>query len=120
VTSQLKSTLFALACVLAISTGQVLFKEAARAISHAGSIFAQRPLAILLVALAIYGGATLAWIYLLRITELSKVYPIMALSFVFVPLAARAFFGEEITPLYWAGIFLIASGVALIAFASRP
>lgn len=72
------------------------------------------------MALAIYGTATLAWIYLLRTTELSKVYPIMALSFVFVPLAARAFFGEEITPLYWVGIFLIVFGVGLIAFAGRP
>lgn len=102
--------LAALACVVMISAGQLLFKVVAGRLADGGiaamSVFA--------LALAIYGTATIAWIFVLRHAQLSSVYPLMALSFVFVPLGSRILLGESIAPQYWAGVALLLGGLLLI------
>jgi drug/metabolite transporter (DMT)-like permease len=102
----------ALACVVMISTGQLLFKMvAARLAADAISVGAVR---LFLVAMAIYGIATIAWIFVLRYVPLSNAYPLMAMSFILVPLGSRIVFGETLAPLYWAGVALLVAGVFLI------
>ena len=79
----------------------------------AGHLDFRRPLAdpqglaILAVALAIYGVATLLWVAVLRNAPLSRIYPIMALSFVLTPLGGMVFLKEPISAPYWAGVMLI-------------
>lgn len=73
-----------------------------------------RALVLLAVALAVYGAATLGWILVLREAPLNRVYPIMALSFVLVPLGAHYLLGETVTPQYWAGVGLLMVGLILI------
>ena len=81
--------LLALACAIALSTGQILFKACANEMArHGGPTLAAA--AYLLVAMLIYGVTSLAWVWLLRSVELGKVYPFMALAFVLVPLGSHS------------------------------
>ncbi|MEM7088389.1 MAG: EamA family transporter [Pseudomonadota bacterium] len=61
----------------------------------------------LLTALAIYGVATIVWVYALRHIPLSQAYPVMAFSFNLVPLASFAFLGETLGLRYWIGAGMI-------------
>ena len=96
----------------------MLFKATAVAWSSEKVFFSGRVMAWLVPSLALYGFATLAWIWLLRHAELKTVYPFMALAFVIVPIGAVYFFGERITPLYCAGAALIVLGVIVTAMSS--
>lgn len=101
----------ALACVLGIAAGQVLFKMSANAASDGAGILSPKALSILIVALGVYGVTTLAWVWVLRKSELGKIYPLMALAFVFVPLGSYFILGERFAPRYFAGILLIVVGI---------
>jgi drug/metabolite transporter (DMT)-like permease len=100
--------------VLVISTGQVLFKIASGLIDPRNPLANPKGLGVLFVALTIYGAATLLWIAVLRQAPLSRVYPVMAFSFVVVPLASLFLLKEHISLSYWGGVALIVAGVALI------
>jgi len=101
-----------------MSAGQVLFKYAA---DHArGS--PNRPLFGSLIfdmnfwlALVIYGGLTLLWVWVLTRVPLSRAYPFVALAFVLTPALAALLFHERLDGWYFIGIGLVVAGVAIIA-----
>ncbi|MDG4650204.1 EamA family transporter [Roseibacterium sp. SDUM158017] len=102
-----------------ISAGQVLFKLTGGRIDGRGATGVAgilRTLAdpYLLLAFAIYGSATILWVYVLRHMPLSQAYPFMALSFVLVPLASLVVFGETLGLRYWIGAGLIVAGMVVI------
>ena len=106
-------SLSTLLCVLGISVGQLLFKQAATALPATLSLSALLQNGWLIAALALYGITTLAWVWILRHAPLHLAYPFMGLAFLNVPTLAWAFLGE---PLHWrtlAGGALIMAGVAL-------
>lgn len=109
--------LAALLCVAMISAGQVLFKSAAGSLRMAGTLFDVGTLVTIVLALAIYGAATLLWVYLLQNAPLSRLYPYMALSFVLVAIASATIFGEPIVLAQIAGLTLIVAGIVVIALA---
>lgn len=107
-----------LACVAAIVAGQVLFKAVAMRLGQAGLgglAGDARAAALLAVALVLYGGATLAWISVLRTVPLSRAYLFMSLSFVAVPLLAHFILREALSTHLLAGSLLIAAGIAVSA-----
>jgi len=110
VVQSIVSTLF---CVLGLSMGQVAFKYAANSLNQTQSIFAPKTLIILIIALLIYGITTIAWIIILRSVELGKIYPIMALAYIFVPLASLIFFKERFSINYYLGVILIMIGIVV-------
>jgi drug/metabolite transporter (DMT)-like permease len=105
-----------LACVAAVATGQILFKLAARA-SEGGGPF---PWGLfngwLFAALAVYGTATILWVWVLKTVPLNVAYPFMSLAFVVVPLAAALVLGEATDWRHLAGGALIAAGVAVASW----
>ena len=102
------------AIVITIAVGQVLFKYAANGIKSAEYFWQVSVLAPLFTAFAIYGLATLAWVWVLQSVELSRAYPFMALAFLLVPAASYFVFGERLDARYAVGILLISGGVALV------
>jgi drug/metabolite transporter (DMT)-like permease len=112
-----RQLLLALACVLAISIGQLLFKVVGNLIAT-GPALALRPVLATVAALAIYGVATLGWILLLRDVPLFRAYPYMALSFVAVPLLGLVVLAERPSPMYALGVVLIVAGVWIAARSS--
>jgi drug/metabolite transporter (DMT)-like permease len=104
-----------LGCVFVISSGQLLFKLASAHFDFRRPLADPRGLAILTLALALYAAATLVWVEVLRHAPLSRIYPIMALSFVLTPLGAMLILKEPIASTYWAGVGLILAGLVLIS-----
>lgn len=97
--------------VIAIATGQVLFKLAASAWAQGAGLTGLVQVPWFWVGLVVYGGATLMWLMLLRITPLSVAYPFFALAFVVVPLLSWCFLGEALNWRQGAGALLIVAGV---------
>lgn len=105
----------AVLCVGLIAAGQVLFKYSGSALAQAGSFLDQRVLTFMLPALALYGAATLMWISLLQHAPLNRLYPYMALSFVFVAAAGWALLGETLRAGQIMGLGLVLAGLVMIA-----
>jgi drug/metabolite transporter (DMT)-like permease len=101
--------------VAIISAGQLLFKLAAGHFDLRRPFADPQGLALLAVALAVYGFATLLWVAILRQAPLSRIYPLMALSFVLTPLGAMLVLKEPISGGYWAGVALIMAGLVVIS-----
>jgi len=49
-------------------------------------------------------------------SDISFLWPLTGLSFVFATLAARLFLNEHVTPLRWVGIVLIVFGAGIISY----
>lgn len=97
-----------------IAAGQLLFKMASeKLVTHQGKFISLAYDPIFISALAIYGSATLLWIYVLKVVPLAYAYSFMALTFVLVPILATVFLGETITLRYMMGASLIISGLLL-------
>jgi drug/metabolite transporter (DMT)-like permease len=103
-----------LVCVLAISTGQLLFKQVGLAIEASRSWFGKDVLLYAASAFALYAAATVLWIHLLRFVALSRAYPFMAITFVIVPLASAWLFGDRLSAPYFVGVLLIGAGIVVI------
>ena len=100
---------------LSIAIGQVLFKMTSEKLVESNAPYyaiALNPIFIL--AVAIYGAATLLWIYVLKTVPLSYAYSFMALSFVFVPIFAFFIFKESFTVRYFIGALMILGGLLVI------
>jgi undecaprenyl phosphate-alpha-L-ara4N flippase subunit ArnE len=66
------------------------------------------------VALVIYGLALLMWLEVLSKTPLSVAYPVLAVTYVLVPLISQFVFDEQLQTSHYLGMCLILAGVALI------
>lgn len=101
----------AILCVVGLAVGQILFKVSATALSQSGTFLAIKPAAILFAAMCLYGATSVAWVWVLQKVELGRVYPLMALAFVLVPLGSYLVFGERFQPQYFIGIAMIMVGI---------
>lgn len=111
-----------LAYSVAMSSGQVLFKLAARSLqapiepsslSHLISRFALNPYFV--VATLMYFGLSVAWVYILTFIPLSRAYPFVAAAFIITPLLGVLLFYETLEWRFVMGAGLIVSGLILIA-----
>lgn len=100
-------------CVLGLAAGQLLFKAAANQSAKSGSLLDSHALFYLAAAMGLYAVMSLVWVWLLRATELGRIYPVMALAFVLVPLGSHFLYDEVFTARYFAGVALIMAGVFL-------
>ncbi len=69
-------------------------------------------------ALALYGGSTLLWIWILSRVTLMQAYPWVAVGMAIVPLLAWVVFDERVAPSYWLGVALVIAGVFLTQYAA--
>ena len=60
-------------------------------------------------------GASLLWMYIIKVFPFSQAYPMVSLSYVFGMVSAIFFFGEEVHAQQWVGVALIIAGCLLIA-----
>lgn len=100
-----------LVTVASLAVGQICFKLA----SPAFVAFSLRSLfsPIFIVALVIYAVATVLWVIVLSRVPLTLAYPLVALSYLIVPLLARTFLGEALQWQSFAGAVVIIVGIVL-------
>ena len=113
---QTRWILLTLVCVALLAGGQVLFKIAATGWRIDGWTLASvrgflSP--AMLVALVIYGLATVLWVYVLRSAPLSLAYPLFSLAFIVTPVAAHFLLGEPLTWRVLVGGIVILIGVLI-------
>ena len=100
-------------CVVGLSIGQILFKLSATALSESGTFLTIKPVATLFAAMCLYGVTSIAWVWVLQKINLGRVYPLMALAFILVPLGSHLVFGERFQPQYFIGVAIIIIGIVV-------
>jgi drug/metabolite transporter (DMT)-like permease len=68
-----------------------------------------------LVAIACYVFSFFTWMLILRITTLSKAFPLSSVVFVAVLLGSWLGLGEHISGLHWLGVLVIGAGIGVMA-----
>jgi len=70
---------------------------------------------LIVAGLAFYAVGSLFWLAVLSRLDLSLAYPMLALTYVLVPVTAWLFLGEQIPGERWLGIGFIIVGVLIIS-----
>ena len=111
-----KPLLLAIICTIFTSIGVTFFKLAAERTFSVTTFLVN---GYLWLGLMSYGIGFLLLMKALKQKELSTVYPIIALSYVWVALIAIVWFNEHLSFLRWFGIFLILGGVSAIGWGEK-
>lgn len=104
---------FSLASMLGVSIGQILFRLSAERIDNARWAATTFGNPWLLLALVVYGAATVLWLHVLRTAPLARVYPLFALAFIVVPLLESLLLDEALRAQVLIGGAVIVVGVAI-------
>jgi drug/metabolite transporter (DMT)-like permease len=99
-----------------LAAGQLLFKKVGldlRGVPLSAGVMRALAAPSLYAAVALYGFATLLWIWILSRVPLSRAYPYVALGVFLVPLASMLVFGERVRPSFWFGVGLIVAGIVI-------
>lgn len=98
------------------ATGQFLFKLGTANLTIGWDLLHNW---YLIGGFAIYGISAAILVIALKYGELSVLYPVVSLSFVWVNIISFEFLKEPISTFKWAGVSLIILGVSCIGFGSR-
>lgn len=112
-----KTMVLILGAVAFSVVGQLFLKSGAQTLAglsrHEFLLAAARDKHVLLGLIA-WGASTICWLYVLRVTPLSRAYVLTSLTYVLIPLASVYVFGERIRLLHGVGTVLIIIGVACV------
>jgi uncharacterized membrane protein len=98
------------------SFGPILLKKAsAKKLSKLSSLMSNYHL---FVGVSFYAVGTLLFIPALKGGDLSVLYPLVSLTYIWVSILSVKFLGEKMNKFKWAGIGLIIVGVAFIGLGS--
>jgi multidrug transporter EmrE-like cation transporter len=108
-----------LACTWLVAAAQYLIKLGANHLSHAGllaTLIGIFTIPQLFAGYCLYGVFTVMFVYALRHGELSILYPLIALGYVWVTITAVVAFHDTMNPLKLAGLAVIIAGVAVLGW----
>jgi multidrug transporter EmrE-like cation transporter len=112
-----------LCCTIIGAAAQILLKKGTGVLGADPSlletllgIFTTR---LLFAGYSLYGMSAVLLVMALRQGELSLLYPVFTLTYVWVMLLSHFFFQESLNPLKLIGVAVIMCGVAVIGKASR-
>ena len=71
------------------------------------------------LALILYVAGMVIYMFMLRSFNVSIVYPLTSISYIFTMLMANVFLGEVIDKWSWLGVFFVMLGVGLIAMQTK-
>jgi len=102
-----------------MSGGQLLFKSAALRYGAAGGDTSERLLGLLhnvyfLVAVLLYAGLSVLWVWLLSFTPLSRAYPFVALAFALTPFLGALVFQEAVSARLIIGVLFVLCGLFFV------
>ncbi len=100
-------------CTILGAAAQILMKTGASQIPHPG-LMAMATNLPLMAGYSLYGLSTLLLVLALREGELSLLYPVIALTYVWVTFLSFLIFRETVNPWKLLGIVLIVGGVAVL------
>jgi multidrug transporter EmrE-like cation transporter len=117
--SQRRNALIAVACATIIQTvAQLLIKQGTNELGGNPTLMVVAmgmfTVPSLFFGYALYGLVTVIMVFALKHGELSMLYPVMALGYIWVPIASVVFFNEPVSAAQIAGIGVIVGGVAVL------
>jgi multidrug transporter EmrE-like cation transporter len=108
-----------LCCTVLGAAAQMLMKIGLGHLSHPGLTgYATSP--PLLAGYCLYGINTVLMIFALRDGELSILYPIIALTYVWVTILSVLFFHESLNFFKLLGVAVVVAGVAVLGRGGKP
>jgi drug/metabolite transporter (DMT)-like permease len=105
-------------CTVFGAAAQILFKFGANALVG-GNPLAMIDSLPLLAGCSLYGVSTALLVLALKDGELSILYPVISLTYIWVMFLSLAFFRESINAYRLLGVLIIVAGVALLGKGSR-
>lgn len=108
-----------LACTLLVAVAQYLIKVGANRLSHAGLLATAVGIFTipqLFAGYCLYAVFTVMFVWALRHGELSILYPLIALSYVWVTITGVLAFHDTMHPLKIVGLIVIICGVAVLGY----
>ncbi len=112
-----KAILLVLLCTVIGAVAQLLLKVGSRTVetdslwSTAWTMATNLPL---ILGLSLYGLSTVLFIHALRNEQLSLLYPLISLTYIWVTIVSVAMLGESLSFWKIAGVMVIVTGVALL------
>ena len=100
-------------CTLFGAVAQILIKHGANGLTS-GSPLAMISNLPLMAGYSLYGVSTVLLILALRDGELSILYPVISLTYVWVTLLSLLFFKERVNAWKLVGVAVIVAGVAML------
>lgn len=125
-TSRLVSLGLLLISVFFAVAGQLTLKSAMDSVGRIGKTSAlgdvlaraaKEPL--LWLGLLLFGISAVFWLVVLSRVRLSVAYPVVGISYIVIVLFARFRLDEQVPPLRWLGVVVIALGIAIIGVSFR-
>ena len=114
-----KTVALLIACNAISITAQVFLKlgvgRTGEALKSARTVWKAALEPLIWIGAGCYGFGTLIWIKILSTTDLSFAYPFAAIGYAGGVLISQWMLKEKVPPLRWAGLALIALGVAFVA-----
>jgi drug/metabolite transporter (DMT)-like permease len=121
---QTRALIMVLCCTFIGAAAQILLKKGSVTLgvhpSMLDTLIGIFTTKLLFIGYAMYGMSAVLLVMALRLGELSLLYPVFTLTYVWVMLLSHFFFQESINPLKLIGVAVIMCGVAVIGKASRP
>jgi drug/metabolite transporter (DMT)-like permease len=108
-----RSVLLVFCCTLIGAAAQVFFKIGADALVHPSLLLVLTNFP-LLFGFSLYGINTLLLVLALRKGQLSLLYPIIALTYVWVTILSVMIFKENLNALKTLGLTIVVAGVAVL------
>jgi len=117
-THQRRSFLLVVCCTVIGAAAQVLIKKGAGALGPNPTILHTALAMVLTPALfagySMYGVSTVLLVLALRHGQLSLLYPVFAMTYVWVTVLSVIIFHESMNPYKIAGIVIIVGGIAVL------
>jgi len=118
-----QAALIVLGCTLMVGAAQVLITLGANKLAAGaglmGTLVGILTIPELFAGYALYGVFAVLLIYALRHGELSVLYPLIALGYVWVSILSVLVFHESMNAMKIAGVAVIIAGVAVLGWGSR-
>ena len=111
--SRYQPVLLVFGCTILGAAAQILMKTGANQMAHPG-LMAMATSLPLMVGYSLYGLSTVLLVLALRDGELSLLYPVIALTYVWVTFLSFMIFHDSINVWKVCGISLIVGGVAVL------
>ena len=118
-----KSLMMVFGCTILGAAAQILIKTGLKSLPQQAHFFELILAGLmnwqLMLGLCCYGCSTIFLVLALRYGELSMLYPVIALTYVWVAMLSLFFFQESINIYKACGLILIVGGVCVLGFSQK-
>ena len=118
-----KSLTMVFGCTLLGATAQILIKSGLKLLPQHAGLFELILIGLtnwqLMMGLCLYGGSTVLLVLALRYGELSMLYPVIALTYVWVAMLSLIFFHESVNIFKATGLLMIVGGVCVLGLSQK-